>query len=139
MATIAGAAAARLLDKVGTLTPGKQADIVVLDARSISTWPMNNVPGTIVTMMNPRHVRDVLIAGRVVYWKGTLVGWDVDRLLRRIEQARDRVLARINGPAKVGALPAGNNSASNPYRASFLGSCCYKGKNATAPHYVLRP
>jgi cytosine/adenosine deaminase-related metal-dependent hydrolase len=44
MATIAGAAANRILDKVGTLTPGKEADIVVLDARSISTWPMNNVP-----------------------------------------------------------------------------------------------
>ena len=66
MATIAGAAANRLLDKVGTLTPGKEADIVVLDARNINTWPMNNVPGTIVTMMNPRHVRDVFIAGKVV-------------------------------------------------------------------------
>jgi hypothetical protein len=51
---------------------------------------MNNVPGTIVTMMNPSHVRDVLIAGKVVYWKGRLVGWDMDRLLRQIEQARDR-------------------------------------------------
>ena len=78
MATIAGAAANRLLDKVGTLTPGKEADIVVLDARNINTWPMNNVPGTIVTMMNPRHVRDVLIAGKVVYWKGKLVGWDIE-------------------------------------------------------------
>ena len=83
MATIAGAAANRLLDKVGTLTPGKEADIVVLDARNINTWPMNNVPGTIVTMMNPRHVRDVLIAGKVVYWKGKLVGWDVERLCGR--------------------------------------------------------
>jgi cytosine/adenosine deaminase-related metal-dependent hydrolase len=139
MATIAGAAANRILDKVGTLTPGKEADLVVLDARNISTWPMNNVPGTIVTMMNPRHVRDVIIAGKVVYWKGALVGWDVEQLLRRIEQARDRVLARINGPAKVGRLPAGNNSGSDPYRPNFLGSCCYKGQNTTAPDYVLRP
>lgn len=139
MVTIAGAAANRILDKVGTLTPGKEADIVVLDARSINTWPMNNVPGTIVTMMNPRHVRDVLIAGKVVYWKGKLVGWDVDRLLRQIEQARDRVLARINGPAKVGAIPAGNNSLANPYRPNFLGNCCHKGENSTAPDYVLRP
>ena len=139
MATIAGAAANRLLDKVGTLTPGKEADIVVLDARNINTWPMNNVPGTIVTMMNPRHVRDVLIAGKVVYWRGRLVGWDVDRLLRQIEQARERVLARINGPAKVGALPAGNNSFSSPYRPNLLGSCCYKGQNVKAPEYVLRP
>ena len=129
MVTIAGAAANRLLDKVGTLTPGKEADIVVLEARSINTWPMNNVPGTIVTMMNPRHVRDVLIAGKVVYWKGRLVGWNVERVLTQLQQARDRVLARINGPAKVGAIPKGNNSFSNPYRPNFLDSCCYKGQN----------
>jgi cytosine/adenosine deaminase-related metal-dependent hydrolase len=139
MATIAGAAANRMLDKVGTLTPGKEADIVVLEARSLSTWPMNNVPGTIVTMMNPTHVRDVLIAGKVVVWKHALVGWDIDRLLRQVEQSRDRVLARINAPAKVGALPPGNNSASNPYRPNVLGDCCYKGQNTTAPAYVLRP
>lgn len=139
MATIAGAAANRMLDTVGTLTPGKEADIVVLDAHSISTWPMNNVPGTIVTMMNPRHVRDVLIAGKVVFWKGALVGWDIGRLLGQIEQSRDRVLARINAPPKVGALPAGNNSFTNPYRPNFLGDCCYKGQNTEAPAYVLRP
>src|SRR5919198_3005557 len=139
MATIAGAAANRLLDRVGTLTPGKEADVVVLDARNINIWPMNNVPGTIVTMMNPRHVRDVLIAGKVVYWKGKLVGWNVDRLLRQAEQARDHVLARINGPAKIGKLPPGNNSLSNPYRPNFLGDCCHKGENTTAPEYVLRP
>jgi hypothetical protein len=139
MATIAGAESARLLNKVGTLAPGKEADIIVLDARSINTWPMNNVPGTIVTMMNPRHVRDVLIAGKVVFWKGKLVGWNIDALLRQIESARDRVLSRINGQAKVGTLSAGNNSMANPYRPNFLGSCCEKGQNTTAPAYTLRP
>ena len=139
MATIAGAASNRILDKVGTLTPGKEADIVVLEARGINTWPMNNVPGTIVTMMNPSHVRDVLIAGKVVYWKRQLVGWDVEKLLGQVEQSRDRVLARINGPAKVGTLPKGLNSLSNPYRPNFLGDCCFKGQNTTAPEYVLRP
>jgi cytosine/adenosine deaminase-related metal-dependent hydrolase len=139
MATIAGAAANRLLDKVGTLTPGKEADIVVLDARNINTWPVNNVPGTVVTMMNPRHVRDVLIAGKVVYWKRQLVGWDLDKLLRQIEQSRDRVLARINGQAKAGSLPKGDNSGSNPYRPNYFGSCCFNGQNASAPEYVLRP
>jgi 5-methylthioadenosine/S-adenosylhomocysteine deaminase len=139
MATVAGAAANRVLDKVGTLTVGKEADIVVLDTRNVNLWPMNNAPGTIVTMMNPRHVRDVLIAGKVVYWKGKLVGWDVDALCRRIEQSRDRVLARINGPAKIGAIPQGNNSGGGPYRPNFLGNCCHKGQNTKAPDYVLRP
>jgi hypothetical protein len=113
--------------KVGTLTPGKEADIIVLDARHINTWPMNNVPGTIVTMMNPSHVRDVLIAGRVVYWKRQLVGWDIDRLLRQIEEARDRVLARINGRAKFGALPKGDNSFSDPYRPNRSGQLLLQG------------
>ncbi|HET9361514.1 MAG TPA: amidohydrolase family protein [Vicinamibacterales bacterium] len=139
MATIAGAASNRVLDKVGTLTPGKEADIVVLDARNINTWPMNNVPGTVVTMMNPRHVRDVLIAGRVVYWNRKHVGWDIERLLVQIEQARERVLARIGGPARVGSLPPGNNSLANPYRPNLLGNCCFKGQNTDAPEYVLRP
>jgi cytosine/adenosine deaminase-related metal-dependent hydrolase len=139
MATIAGAAGSGLLSKVGTLTPGKEADIVVLEARSINTWPMNNVPGTIVTMMNPRHVRDVLIAGKVVYWKGKLVGWNIDRLLTQAEQARDRILARINAKAKVGAIPKGNNSFANPYRPNMMGDCCHKGENTTSPDYVLRP
>src|SRR5262247_2711661 len=139
MATIAGAASNRILEKVGTLTPGKEADIVVLEARNISTWPMNNVPGTIVTMMNTSHVRDVAIAGKVVYWKRQLVGWDIDKLLRQVEDARDRVLARINGTPKVGQLAQGNNSFANPYRPNFLAGCCDKGQNTTAPAYVLRP
>ena len=139
MATIAGAASNRVLDKVGTLTPGKEADVIVLDARSINTWPMNNVPGTIVTMMNPRHVRDVLIAGKVVYWKGKLVGWNVDALLKQIEQARERVLARINGKPKLGMIPRGNNSFSDPYRPNFLAGCCDKGQNTATAAYVLRP
>jgi 5-methylthioadenosine/S-adenosylhomocysteine deaminase len=67
------------------------------------------------------------------------VGWNVERLLQRIEQARDQVLARINARPKIGALPAGNNSFSNPYRPNRLGSCCYKGQNTAAPEYVLRP
>jgi cytosine/adenosine deaminase-related metal-dependent hydrolase len=139
MATIAGAAANRLHDKVGTLTPGKEADIVVLDARNINIWPMNNVPGTVVTMMSGRHVRDVLIGGRIVYWKGKLVGWNVEGLLGQIERARDRILARINGPAKIGKIPPGNNSPSDPYRPSLLGNCCHAGQNTKAPQYVLRP
>jgi hypothetical protein len=81
----------------------------------------------------------VLIAGRVVYWQRRHIGWDLERLLGQVEQARDRVLSRINGRAKVGALPKGDNSFSNPYRPNFLGSCCFKGQNSSAPEYVLRP
>ena len=42
------------------------------------------------------------------------------RFCGRFEQARERVLARINGTPKVGQLPQGNNSFVNPYRPNFL-------------------
>jgi 5-methylthioadenosine/S-adenosylhomocysteine deaminase len=139
MATIAGAAANGVLDRVGTLTPGKEADIVVLSSRNINIAPMNNVPGAVVTMMDTRHVRDVFVAGKIKVRDGKLVGWDVGRLIIKIENARDRVLARINSKPLVGSIPKGNNSFSDPYGPNFLGSCCYIGQNTTAPEYKLRP
>ncbi len=140
MATIAGAASAQLSSKVGTLKVGKEADIVVLDARNINITPMNNVPGTIVTMMNPRHVRDVFVAGKQVYRDGKLTGWNMEKLMRDLEKSHQRILARIRATPKSGALPPGNNSSGgSAYRPNFLGSCCYNGQNATAPHYTLRP
>ncbi len=83
MMTIAGAAGSGLLKKVGTLTPGKEADIVILDYDNINTQPMNNAYGTVVTMMDTRHVKHVMIAGKFVYWNGDLVGWNVDRVVRQ--------------------------------------------------------
>jgi cytosine/adenosine deaminase-related metal-dependent hydrolase len=139
MATIAGAAGNGVLSKVGTLTPGKEADIVMLNARNINLTPMNNAPGTVVTMMNARHVQHVMIAGKFKFWDYELVGVDPDRIVRKLERAYEKVLKRIQGPALAGAIPPGNNSLSNPYRPNFLGSCCYNGQNTVAPAYSYRP
>ena len=139
MATIAGAAGSGLLDKIGTLTPGKEADIVILDPNTVTIAPLNNVPGAIVTMMDTRNVRHVMIAGKWVYRNSKLVGFDEAKLVRDVNRARDKVLARINSKPLVGAIPAGLNSSTNPYRPNFFDSCCHKGLNTTAPEYKLRP
>jgi 5-methylthioadenosine/S-adenosylhomocysteine deaminase len=93
-ATIEGARCANLESKVGTLTPGKDADIVLLAADRISIWPLNNAPGVVVNLMNPSHVETVFIAGKVKKWRGSLVGVDVPHLLGLVAEARDRVLRR---------------------------------------------
>jgi 5-methylthioadenosine/S-adenosylhomocysteine deaminase len=139
MATIAGAAGNGVLDRTGTLTPGKQADIVFLDTRNLDIAPSCNIPGAVVTLMNQRHVRHVMIAGRFRHRDGELLGVDVPSLVTRIEAAQERALARINGPAAVGALPPGNNSEGNPYRPNRFGSSSLDGQNTDAPHYELRP
>ena len=139
MATIAGAAGNGVLDRTGTLTPGKQADIVFLDTRNLDIAPACNIPGAVVTLMNQHHVRHVMIAGRFRHREGQLVDVDIASLVARIEDAQERALARINGPAVVGALPRGNNSESGPYRPNRFGSTSYVGQNTDAPAYRLRP
>ena len=93
-ATIEGARAADLEGKVGTLTPGKEADIVLLAADRLNVWPLNNAAGAVVNVMNPGHVDTVFIAGKVKKWRGNLVGVDVPRVLRLVKEARDAVVRR---------------------------------------------
>jgi 5-methylthioadenosine/S-adenosylhomocysteine deaminase len=93
-ATVAGARCAGLESKVGTLTPGKEADIVLLAADRLNVWPLNNAPGAVVNVMNPGHVDTVLIAGKVRKWRGSLVGVDVPRVLRLVQEAQDAVVRR---------------------------------------------
>ena len=93
-ATIEGARCANLDGKVGTLTPGKEADIVMLRADRLDVWPLNNAPGTVVNLMNPGHVETVFIAGKVKKWRGNLVGVDEPRVLRLVQEARDAVMRR---------------------------------------------
>ena len=95
-ATIEGARCANLADRIGTLTPGKEADIVVLRADRLDVWPLNNAAMTVVNMMNPSHVETVFIGGKVKKWRGSLVGVDVPSVLRLVEEARDGVLRRAN-------------------------------------------
>jgi cytosine/adenosine deaminase-related metal-dependent hydrolase len=93
-ATIEGARCANIESKVGTLTPGKEADILLLTADRLNVWPLNNAPGVVVNLMNPGHVDTVLIAGKVKKWRGSLVGVDMPRVLRLVQDARDAVMRR---------------------------------------------
>ena len=93
-ATIDGARGIMLDKKVGTLTPGKEADIVMLATDRLNVWPLNNVPGAVVNLMNPMNVDTVFIAGKVKKWRGGLVGVDVTRVLRLVAEARDGVIKR---------------------------------------------
>jgi 5-methylthioadenosine/S-adenosylhomocysteine deaminase len=93
-ATLEGARCAQIDDKVGTLTPGKEADIVILRADSLDVWPHNNAFGTVVNLMNPGHVESVFIAGKPKKWRGSLVGVDMARVRQLVAQSRDAVVAR---------------------------------------------
>ncbi|MBO0766975.1 MAG: amidohydrolase family protein, partial [Hyphomicrobiaceae bacterium] len=98
-ATVNGAKALRLDSKTGSLTPGKEADIILLDTTHINVAPLNHVPGAVVALMERSNVETVIVAGKVRKWKGRLLDVDLNQLRTRLEAARDYVLAHaVNGP-----------------------------------------
>lgn len=93
-ATIEGARCANLGNRTGSLTPGKEADLIVLRTDMLNVWPINNAPGAVVNIMNPGHVESVFVAGKVKKWRGKMVDVNTDRVLRAAQEARDGVLDR---------------------------------------------
>ncbi len=93
IATLGGARVNHLDDRIGSLTPGKQADLLVLDPRSVGVLPLNDPYGAIVTAMDTANVRHVFVAGRARKWDGRLVGVDLARLERLADSSRRHLLA----------------------------------------------
>ena len=88
-ATIEGARGLGLDDRTGSLTPGKDADIVLLDAGAINVTPLNNAAGAVVTLMDRTNVDTVMVAGQIKKWRGHLLGFDVAGLTTELEASRD--------------------------------------------------
>jgi len=97
-ATIEGARANGLDQKIGTLSPGKEADIILLRTDRLNVMPMNNAVGAVVTSMGPQNVDTVLIGGKVMKRNGQLVGVDFARLARLGEEARERLFSNAGVP-----------------------------------------
>ncbi len=91
-ATAGGAAAIGALSKTGTITPGKQADLVVIDASDWNTMPLNNAYGTVVSAADTRNVELVFVAGQLRKWDRALVGHDLAAVRDMVERSRDELL-----------------------------------------------
>jgi len=88
-ATINGAKCLRLDSKTGSLKVNKEADIIILDGTDLNVFPMNNVPGAVVTMMDRSNVETVIVAGKIRKWKGELLDVDLDLLRTELAATRD--------------------------------------------------
>jgi cytosine/adenosine deaminase-related metal-dependent hydrolase len=97
-ATINGAKHLRLDSKTGSLKVGKEADIIILDGNHLNVFPMNNVPGAVVTMMERTNVETVIVAGKIRKWNGRLLDVDVDRLRSRLDATRDFLYSAAGVP-----------------------------------------
>ncbi len=66
MATLGGARALHLEDKIGSLDPGKLADLVIVDTDSTAMLPLYDVYSALVYAASPRDVRTTIVHGRIL-------------------------------------------------------------------------
>lgn len=85
MATINGAKALGLGHVTGSLTPGKQADIILIRANDLNMAPMANIETAVVMGATAANVDTVMVDGRILKRAGKLVDCDVAEV---VEQAR---------------------------------------------------
>ncbi|NUS01512.1 MAG: amidohydrolase family protein [Nonomuraea sp.] len=85
MATTGGAAATGLGDRIGSLTPGKRADVIVVAADSVRMAPVVDPAAAVLLAAHPGLVRTVLVDGEPVKRDGVLLG----PVRKALDAARD--------------------------------------------------
>ncbi|WP_314614280.1 amidohydrolase family protein [Streptomyces stackebrandtii] len=96
-ATVQGARTNGLGDVTGSLTPGKQADLLAVRAEDINNMPLNDALGTLVLGSDARNVDTVFIAGQVRKWDGRLLDVDLAALRDEVAASRDHILTTHAG------------------------------------------
>jgi len=106
-ATIEGARTNGHEDRTGTLTPGKDADLIMLRMDMINVMPVNNAYGAIVLGMDTSNVDTVFVQGQLKKRGGELVGVDLDRVSQLVTESRDYIVENAGWPATLlgGYLP----------------------------------
>lgn len=96
MATLGGARAIGMGETVGSIEPGKRADLVCVDLSEIETQPLHHVISQLVYATGRQQVSDAWIDGRAKLRQRVLVDMDIDALKAKAARWRER----------IGAMPA---------------------------------
>ncbi|MBV8520391.1 MAG: amidohydrolase [Acidobacteria bacterium] len=95
LATIGGAQVLGLADKIGTLEPGKRADVVLIDLQQAKTQPVYSVESAIVYAASGSAVVTTIVDGRILYRHGTVLTVDEKQAIAKAKEYRDKVLASL--------------------------------------------
>lgn len=92
IATRNGAHVAGVEDRTGSLTPGKRADVVAIDATALNVAPVHDAAAAVTLSADVSNVDTVIVDGVIRKRDGRLLA-DLDRARRLVQESRDRLLA----------------------------------------------
>jgi cytosine/adenosine deaminase-related metal-dependent hydrolase/ribose/xylose/arabinose/galactoside ABC-type transport system permease subunit len=93
-ATLEGARANGLAHKTGSLTPGKEADVVMLRTDKPNVFPVNDPIGAVVWSMDTGNVDSVFVAGKPMKRNGELLHVDWNAVKKAVNESRDYVMKK---------------------------------------------
>jgi cytosine/adenosine deaminase-related metal-dependent hydrolase len=85
----------QMADRIGSLTPGKQADLVVLSAGDLNMWPVHDPVVSVVTQASVANVGSVMIAGRWQKRAGKLAYPLLNERKIALKESGERILAEM--------------------------------------------
>jgi cytosine/adenosine deaminase-related metal-dependent hydrolase len=91
MATLDGAYVAGVEDRTGSLTPGKQADVVVIDSRAIGVAPVHDPVAAVTLSADTSNVEHVIVGGTFRKRDFRLLA-DLDAALAGVQESRDHLV-----------------------------------------------
>jgi len=94
MATLGGAQTLDLGDQIGSLEPGKKADIFLVDFRKPHLTPLHNIPGHLVYCANGADVDTVMVDGRILLRNREFQTLDLDDVLARAQNTFEQYLQK---------------------------------------------
>ena len=98
LATLDGAKDLGIADRVGSLTPGKRADLILVRTNDLNVAPFGNPALLLVQQAQPYNVDTVVIDGRILKHKGDLVALDADEVIRKAAESFTAARKRAGGP-----------------------------------------
>jgi 5-methylthioadenosine/S-adenosylhomocysteine deaminase len=102
MLTIEGARALGMGDEIGSLEPGKRADVILLDVDTPKFSPLTNVPAHVANNAAPADVATVIVDGDVLMCDGDVETTDADAVAERAERAVERFVAETDWDRDLG-------------------------------------
>ena len=95
-ATINGAQMMGMEHKIGSLTPGKQADIILIRSDDLNLRPVNDPVNAVVFYANASNIDSVYIAGELKKKNGHLIYTNLSTIMEKLEVSGARILANSN-------------------------------------------
>jgi cytosine/adenosine deaminase-related metal-dependent hydrolase len=96
-ATLGGATVAGIEARTGSITPGKKADIVVIDGSAVNVAPVIDAAGAVVCAADTSNVKHVLVDGNIVKRDFRLAA-SLEEPRKRVEASRDYLISKFGEP-----------------------------------------